>query len=318
VIWPVLAILLCVLVEGFFSGSEIGFYSVNRLRLRSRVEAGWPGAAVLERLLDRPDATMMTTLIGTNLMVYAASALATALLGMLPHAEFLATLALTPVIFVVGEMIPKDLFHRQADTLMYYLAGPLDALRLLLSPITNALSWLIRLFVKPRPGQRGVMFSRAALREWLAEGRREGVLSDYQHDLSANVMDLLQKDVSAAMTPLDAAHMVKAELSGDALRTALREPGHSRLPVYEGARENIVGILHTLDYICCPRLDVTARSLVRDAVKVGRRSGIQAVLVTLQRERQQMAVVVDEEGRPAGVVTVKDLVEEIVGELEDF
>lgn len=317
--WVILVIVVCVLMEGLFSGAEIGFYSVNRLRLRSRVQGGWRGAAVLQTLLDQPDATMITTLLGTNVMVYGASALATDLLSSHEHPELLATLLMTPVILIFGEMIPKDIFHRKADVLMYALARPINVLRVVLSPVTGALRWLVSLVSRGIPAERrDAIFSRAALREWIAESRHEGVLSDYQHALSANVMDLLKKTVLSAMIPLDQTTMIPADLAGDDLRRALREAGHSRLPVFRGSRKNIVGILHALDYICSPEKEASAAGLAHRAVEIRPRGGIHAALIALQAKREHMAIVVNRQGKPTGIVTIKDLVEEIVGELQDF
>ncbi|MFH1730479.1 MAG: CNNM domain-containing protein [Planctomycetota bacterium] len=317
--WIIAAIIVCVLMEGLFSGAEIGFYSVNRLRLRSRVEAKLRRSAVLRKLVDRPDTTMMTTLIGTNVMVYAASALATGLFSGSRSPELLATLVMTPVIFVFGEMIPKDIFHRRADSLMYFLAGPIDALRFLVWPVTAVLRGLVWLVTGGKSAeQSGAAFSRAALVEWIAEGKREGVLTDYQHALSANVMGLMKKRVSSAMIPMGEATVLSADLAGEELRDAVKHAGRSRLPVVSGPEMSIVGVLHTLDYIRAAEKNLPLGDLVRRAVEVKHTDGITSVLVALQRARGQMAIVLDDAGRPAGVVTVKDLVEEIVGELQDF
>ena len=317
--WIIAAIIVCVLMEGLFSGAEIGFYSVNRLRLRSRVEAKSRRAAVLRKLVNRPDTTMMTTLIGTNTMVYAASALATGLFGNFQNPALISALVLTPVIFVFGEMIPKDIFHRRADSLMYYLAGPIDALRLLVWPVTTVLRGLVWLVTGGKSvEQSGAALSRAALAEWIAEGKREGVLTDYQQALSANVMGLMKKRVSAAMIPIGEATVLSAGLDGPELRNAVRQARHSRLPVVSGPEMSIVGILHTLDYIRAEKSGTSLGELVRPALDVRHNDGITAVLVALQRARGQMAIVLDDADRPVGIVTVKDLVEEIVGELQDF
>ncbi len=317
-IWILIAIGVCLLTEAFFSGAEIGFYSVNRLRLQSRVEDGSRRAAVLQKLLDTPDTTMMTTLVGTNLMVYAASALATESLAGFRSPELLATLVLTPVIFVFGEMIPKDIFHRRADTLMYRIAGTIDALRLIVRPVTGALQALVLLLTGGRlRGQRGALFSRAALCEWIAEGQREGVLTGYQQALSANVMAVMERSVSTVMVPFEAATVLPADLAGEELAAAIRGAGRSRLPVVSGPEMSIVGVLHTLDYICAGD-GASLADLVRPAVEVKHDDGVTSVLVSLRRARGQMAIVTDDGGRPVGVVTVKDLVEEIVGELQDF
>ncbi len=318
-IWVISAFAVYVLLSGLFSGSEIALYSVNRLRLRSRVEAGWRGAHVLHGLLEKPDTTVMAILIGNNITIYAVSALATELLGAHQHAELLAALLVTPIIFTFGEMLPKDFFRRKADAVMYSLAGPLDALRFLFLPVVVVLRALASLVTRFLPAeQRGTVFSRAALREWLAEGHREGALSGYQHTLAANVMGLLKTAVSSAMVPLNATTTLRAELAGDDLNNAVKQASHSRLPVFSGPEKRIVGILHTLDYICLAEQNPSAGELVREAVKVKHTDGITAVLFTLQRERQQMAIVINDEDEPIGIVTVKDLVEEIVGELKDF
>ncbi len=318
-IWILAGIALCVLAEGFFSGSETAFYTVNRLRLRSRVEAGWPGAVTLQRLLDRANITIMTTLIGTNTMVYAASALATELLRERRHAGLLATLIMAPIAFLFGEMIPKDIYRRRADTLMYRLARPIDICRILVSPILLVLRGLVAIVTHPVPAeQRGTALSRAALREWIAEGTREGVLSGYQQALAGNVMDLLQKKVSSVMIPLSKTVTVPATLSGSELRQALLPPGHSRLPVVDPQSKTIIGILHVLDYICAQSPNPSARALAHEAVHVKHSDGVTAVLVALQRRRQHVAIVDDDRAKPVGIVTVKDLVEEIVGELREF
>ena len=132
------------------------------------------------------------------------------------------------------------------------------------------------------------------------------------------MMGLLKKETLAAMIPLERVEMVPADIAGDELREALSASGHSRLPVYSGPSKNIIGILHALDYIRAGDQGLTAADLARDVVEVKPRDGVHAVLVALQRARQQMAVVVNRNGRPSGIVTVKDLVEEIVGELQDF
>ncbi len=317
--WVIVAIAICVIIEGLSSGSEIGFYSVNRLRLRSRLEANWRGAGALKKLMDRPDETIMTTLIATNLMVYLASALATELLSVTHRPELYATAIMTPVIFVFGEMLPKDLFRRHADVLMYRLAGPIDALRTLFWPVIFVLQLITDLATRRLPRERRALpLTRTALAEWIAEGRREGQLSEYQQVLSSNVMALLRKDISVAMIPLNDVDMIPAELAGDELGRALRRAKHSRLPVYEGDRENVVGVLHTMDYICAHTEDRTARDLAREPVVVPQTDGVQAALVKLQKKRQLMAIVSDGQGHCHGIVTMKDLVEEIVGELEEF
>jgi len=319
VFYPILMIAICIVVEGFFSGAETGFYTINRLRLRSRVEAGSRRAAVLQSLFDQPDRTVMTTLLGTNIMVYMATSLAARLLSFHDRAELLATFIMTPVIFVFGEMIPKDLFRRNADSLMYLLAGPLDAIRFLLTPVTAVLGGIVSAATWKLPReQRGTALSGAALREWIEEGRREGVLTETQLAMSGNVMALLEKKVSAAMLPLAAVKMIDVHLSGAALRAAVKEAAHSRLPVFDAAPDNIIGTLHVLDYLRTEPQGPPLSTILRPVFKVNQTEGVTAVLLALQRQRLHLAVVVDDAQKAVGIVTVKDLVEEVVGELQDF
>ncbi|MFO7899893.1 MAG: CNNM domain-containing protein [Planctomycetota bacterium] len=316
--WGILAIAVYLALSGLFSGSEIGLYSVNRLRLRSRVEGGQPQARILRDLIDRSESTITAILVCNNITIYAVTAIATELLGARTHPELMATLLMTPVIFLFGEMAPKEIFRSNADVIMYRLAGPLDALRVLLLPVTAGLQGLARLVTGGLHGRRRRQrLSRAWLRQCIAEGRREGVLSAYQHRLTANVMRLPGTSAGQAMTPLRHVEMIEADAAGADLGETLRRARHSRLPVYQGSPERVRGVLHAMDYATADGRR-PAQELARAPVTVGTDDAVTAALVTLQRGHQQMAVVTDPLGRAAGVVTVKDLVEEIVGELDAF
>ncbi|MFW6158447.1 MAG: hemolysin family protein [Planctomycetota bacterium] len=317
-IWGILAIAIYLALSGLFSGSEIGLYSVNRLRLRSRAEAGQPQALVLRDLIGRSEPTITAILVCNNITIYAATAIATELLGAHAHPELMATLLMTPVIFLFGEMVPKEIFRSNADGVMYRLAGPLDALRVLLLPVTAGLQALARLVTGGLDSRRRRQrLSRAWLRQCIAEGRREGVLSAYQHRLTANVMRLSETSAGQAMIPLRDVEMIEADTTGANLEGTLRRARHSRLPVYQESPERVYGVLHAMDYATAdgPR---PAHELAREPVTVGADDAVTAALLTLQQAHQQMAVVTDPLGRAAGVVTVKDLVEEIVGELDAF
>lgn len=317
----IFAIALFVILEGFFSGSELALCSLNRVRLQSRVESGWPGAKLVQRLLDRQDTTIMTTLIGTNLMVYASSALCTNLYDSagFSRPQVLTTLTMTPIIFLFGEMLPKDICYRNADFISYRVAKFLYGVKIIFMPLIMILEVIVHFFTRRAPAeQRSVALSRSALREWVAEGTREGVISPYQNILFANVMELFRRQIDSTMIPLNKAIMVRTDSSGEILRLMILTGGKSRLPVFDQKTKRVVGILNSLDLIFSKSPDVTAGELARPSVIVKASDSVTSGLLTLQKARQHMAIVEDNEGKTVGIVTIKDLVEEVFGELQEF
>jgi len=312
-------VLLTLLWASFFTGSEMGAYCVNRIRLRFRAQLGSPGARTLERLLSDREMLVSTTLAGTNLGHYAGTALCTAVFSRLDHAyaELWSTLLLAPVILVFAELIPKTVFAAHANHVMLRAAPVLRAATFLLWPVVLVLKGIMLGFdsVFGRAEPQGVgRISLPRLRHFLEEGAHDGVLSPEQDRMARNIMHLERIRLRDVMVPLHHVAALPETATGEDVLQRARRHTYSRLPVYAGARTNIVGILGLVGYL----LDGAGRpvrEVMRPPLKISQDTPMGDALLTMRRAREPMAVVVDAAGRAVGIATIKDLVEEIVGEL---
>jgi len=311
---------VCIVASGFFSGSETGMYCFNRMRVRFRAEQGQRGAVILQRLASDLEHVLATILVGNNLTIYCAAAAVTGALGErdVAQPELLATIILTPLCFLLAELLPKDLFERKREALMCPLAPVLLFFTWLLWPIVAPLRALIRLLLSSfhRPREEGdVLFSRQGLTFSLADASGLGTLSAAQRRMAHNIMQVEKMTVADVFRPLDAAQTVSVEMRPEELLDLLRQRPYSRVPVYDANRERIVGIVNVFDVVCGGDLGETLQPYVKPAMQLDRRTLLYEALLRLRAARQKMAVVVD--GRqPIGIVTVNDLVHQSIGRLE--
>lgn len=322
VLWSVL--LLAVLCGWFFAGAETGIYSLNRVRLRVAAEHNRPGARRLAALMQRPEDLVITTLLGTNLADYIVIACISALLLRAAVAEHLvelyATLIATPLVLVFCGILPKDWFRREADRLMYAFAAPL-AVCLWLAR-TSGLAWLLRSIahkLSQRVAARGVMeeelLPRAQTLRLLREGAAWGELTLLQRDLMERVMNISKTAVAAVMIPRERAALVPLHTARDDFLRISRMCHFSRLPVYARDPRRIVGIIYVYDVLtdAQPR---PPREYVRPALRLPANLPVSAALLRMQQARQTMAIVEDPGGHCLGILTIKDLAEEIIGDVE--
>ena len=317
-----LGIIAMAVVEAFFSGMETGVYRLNRIRLRHRAEQGRPDAVRISRLIRNPQALVCTTLAGTNLSVYVSTAICTAMMvGLVgdDYAELAATLVLAPLLLVFAEALPKSMFQAHANVLVYKLSWLLQVGAWVLLPISTLLrgvTWVSTQIFGQAPA-RPWSLSEERLRYFLTEGAREGVLSPQQDAMARNIMALATVKVQQVMIPEEGVKMVPIDASLEDLRRAAAEHPHTRLPVYEADRHRVIGAVNLIDFVCAEG-EPSVAELVRPLPRVSAERTIDEALVQLQKRRQVMSVVADSEGRAIGIVTMKDLVEEVAGELYEW
>lgn len=320
----VIGALAAVAMSAFFSGTETGVYCLNRVRLRVRADQNDARARRLASLVERPQELVITTLLGANVAEYLATVCVTALLLHAAAAQSLAeiytTAILTPVILVFGGVMPKDWFRRESDRLMYPLALPLTwcqraarwtGLVWVLGRLTHG---LIRWIDPLRLGADEDLLPRARMRRLLSEGAASGGLSRFQRDTLERVMNISRVRLADVMVPRGRAVIVPVETSrADLLRIA-RMAHFSRLPVYRDDRRRIVGIVNVYHVLTDDEGKPIADH-VQEATFLQATETVPAALVKMQQARQVMAIVTDPAGNCLGLFTMKDLVEEIVGEL---
>ncbi len=321
----VLGLLGAIVLSGFFSGSETGVYCLNRVRLRVESEEGNTAARRLEQYMRRPEDLVITTLLGTNVADYLATACATAILlqatvgqGL---AEVYATAIVTPLILVFGGIIPKDWFRREANRLMLALTWPLlGCLRLaqglgivaLLRRLTHA---LVRRIDPEHAENESSLLPRARTMRLLREGAAHGELSLMQRDLIERVLNLSDVRVGQVMVPLKHAVQVERDVARHEFIEVARRATYSRVPVWDPGAQKMIGIIDVYDVLNDDERRPVLEHL-REPLVLRAHMSVAAALLALQRSRATMAVVQDRTSRCVGILTVKDLVEEIVGDLE--
>jgi len=312
---PTIALMaLCFVLEGFFSGSEIALVSADRLKLQSDAKEGHRGATLALAMLDQPAWTLGTCLVGTNLCTIAAATLAASMVTHhfnLPAAA--AVLLVFPFTLTIGEMLPKAIFQHHADRIVPYVVFPLRAVGMALSPALFVLAGLNRL-LGAEEQRSGITKEELRL---LLDGARRGDLTANDRQLIRRVLEFGEARVEDAMVPL--IQVVAIPVTATIAQAARRmtESGHSRLPIYRDRVDQITGIVLHQDIFAADDWSVLAADVAHPPLFVPETKPVDELLAQMRNERQRMAIAVDEYGGAAGIITVEDLLEEIVGEIED-
>jgi CBS domain containing-hemolysin-like protein len=308
-------VLACVVVQGFFSGSEIALVSSDRIRLQAAAKAGHRGAAVALELLQNPARMLGTCLLGTNLSLITATTVATAAVTeQLQLPATAAALFVVPLTLTLGEMVPKAVYQHHADRVAPVVAGPLRLVAWLAAPALFVLERASRVIGHADEGQG---MAREELRLLLDGAQVAADISPTDRQLLQRVLTFSEASVEDLMVPLiDTIGVPEdAPLAESARR--MTESGHSRLPVYRGRVDRIVGIVLHQDLLAAPDWAAPTSAVARAPLFVPETKKADQLLVDMRRNRQRMAVAVDEYGGAVGIITIEDLVEEIVGQIED-
>jgi len=313
-------------IAALANGMETGLYRVNRVRLRLEAARGNRRARTLMELLADLRGQIIVCLIFYNGGTYLATIMVTTLVQAAGWAEssvgveVVATAILTPLLFVFADVTPKNVFATEANRLAYPLAVPMRwagrTLRALgVIPVLGLVSDLVlRIARRGRKQEANPFTPRQRLRALIREGLAEGVITGYQDELAEKVLALRDRTVRDVMIPMRHVAAVPVGVTHSRFARELARHSYSRLPVYEKHRGNVVGIVHIHDVLARDKFDVAA-AMHRDVVRLPADTTVAAAMVRMRRSRAAMAVVTDDRGRAVGIVTIKDLVEEIVGDL---
>jgi putative hemolysin len=314
---------LALAAVALFSAFEAALASLSRIRLRYWVGKRLSGAP-REELLERPERLITTTFVGANLARVALGAAASALLlaaarwpAEHPVGGALAVVALLIVpAVVVGEVLPRAAVAENPARLLPLLVGSGRLLAVLFRPYTllveGAAALVFRALRLPRGGDRA--FTRDSVEALLREGEREGVVEAHEREIIGGVLSLGDTTVGEVMTPREQVVTVSLGERRETLARRIWETGFSRFPVVDGSPENVVGIVHAVDVLIARDAE---RLRLRPTLFVPASTPGHELLYAMRRQRTQLAVVLDDAGAFAGIVTMEDLVEELVGEIRD-
>ncbi len=302
--------------QGFFSGSEMALISANRARLQARADEGHVGAQQAVALLLHEERLLGTCLIGTNICLISGTVTfrrAAQLSGL--SNELLITLLFVPVALLVGEALPKVVYRHHADTLAPLLARPITLVARAFSPALWVVEGWATHLKRLAQSDGGETIRREDIVSLLADG--SGTIDPGDRELIRNLLGTADQTVDQCMTPLVHIKTLPEEATtADAIALAL-QTGFSRLPVYRDRVDNIIGHVEARDLLVAPRDDIPVVQLLRPVSIVPESKRVDALLREMRDERSPLRVVVDEYGGSVGIVTLEDLLEEILGEIED-
>ncbi len=320
---PVTLLIFLIGASAFFSASETALMSLTPLRIRHMIEEKRKHAKVVSRLAEDPPRLLGAILVGNNLVNIGASAIATALaIDLFGDVGIsIATALMTVVVLIFAEITPKSLAAEKAESVSLRVARPILYFTKFFTPLvwllTRITGLLVRLLGGHNDGNVSVITERE-LKTMIDVGHEEGVLEGQERQMIQNVFRFADSRVREVMIPRTDAVMLSDDATYAEAMTLFREEGYSRLPVYGEHLDEILGVLHVKDLLFCK--DPQQFQVPGEMKPVFFTYEFQrtlAVLEEMKKERVRLAVVLDEYGGTVGIVTMEDLVEEIVGELAD-
>lgn len=320
-----LAILaVCTAASGFFSGSETALIGISRERVHQLAEDSESGRK-LERLIAEPERMLSTLLVANNAVNVLSASVATILFISLvgdAWGPWIATLVMTAVLLIFGEITPKTIAARHPEAFSLTVAPTIWNLSIVLAPVASFFSaitrWLLRLLrVSGTASGDGV--TEDDIRALAALGERGGHIEEAEREIIDALFHLDDRSVREVMTPRLDIVTLSTPLTADDIRRAVSATGHSRFPVTSGELDDLLGVIHVKDLLQNPEYEDShdLTRLIRTPNYVPETMSILDTLSAMRSSRYGMAVVVDEHGGVEGVVTIKDLVAELVGELQD-
>lgn len=318
IIPTLIIMLICLLLEGFFSGAEIAVVSADQMKLRHWAGKGSRGAKLALEMLKKPEWILSTTLVGTNIMVVTNTTLATALMIRLFGEQYswLAIVFLAPLIWIFGEVVPKSIFQHRADTITPRAIFVLRFASYLFYPLLIVFTFFARMLNRFSGDTDQSPF---ILREEIITMLQMSTKGDIQHvekDMIRRVLDFSETTAQNVMVPLiDVEGIDRGVSCGEAVRFAA-EKSHVRLPVYEERVDRLIGVLNALELLGVAP-DQPIEPYIRQVRYVPGSMGVKKLLMDLRQDGDTVAVVVDEYGGAEGLVTIEDIMEEVVEEMED-
>lgn len=327
-----ITLIILIALSAFFSSAETAFTTVNKIRIRTFEEEGRPNASLIRKIVEEPQKLLSAILIGNNIVNLSASSLATTMVSRimtnlgLEHqtatAIGLTTGALTLIVLIFGEITPKNIATKAAERICFIYIKPIYFLTVLFTPliyIMNKISFgLMKLLGMKYTGKERIMTENELL-TIIDVSHEEGVLESEEKEMITNVVDFGDSIAKDVMVPRIDMVSVPVDISYDALRHAFKEDMYSRLPVYEETKDNVIGIVTLKDFFKYEGNKDTFKitELLREPYFTYEYQKTSDLLIQMRENSINISIVLDEYGATAGIITLEDLIEEIVGEIRD-
>ncbi|ECX4399782.1 hemolysin family protein [Listeria monocytogenes] len=335
IILQLILIVVLTMLNAFFASAEMALVSLNKNRVKSQAETGDKKAVMLAKLVDDPSKFLATIQVGITLAGFfssasAATSIATRLESVFGGSSFakelsiiVVTIVLSYITLVFGELYPKRLALQKSEKIARVSVRPIMAVGVVLRPFVKFLSFSTDILVKLTRMEKNTdneKMTREEMQLLIETGRRDGVIEVEELQMLRGVFEMDNKYAREVMVPRTDAFMIDAETESEELCDALLSENFSRVPVFTGDQDSVLGILHMKDFFAEARKsgfeNIDVKALLKDAYFAQETMFIDDLLKNMQRTRNQMAILMDEYGGVAGIVTVEDLLEEIVGEID--
>ena len=325
--WPVTIILLLVLtiISFIFSASETAVIALSRIRLRHMISRGIKRAQTIQRLISKMDKFITAILVGNNFVNIAISAIITGSCIIsfgYKWGIIIATLISASFIVIICEITPKVIAIKHTERVALSIAPFMEVFIKIFAPIIAIFSWASNLIIKIlgiKPAKKSPLITEEELRLMIEMGKEEGFLSDEKGKMLHRIFEFGNIKAGEVMVPLGKMVSVSVKIAPEELLNVFVEEGHARLPVYKDSKDNIVGVIYARDllYILRDKGLFLLQDLIHEAYYVPAQMPVNELLKRFQVDHVQIAIIVDGLKRAIGLVTLEDLIEEIVGEIEE-
>ena len=317
------ALVILIILSSFFSSAETSFVSVNLIRIRSLAENGNRGAKRVLKITSDSSKMLSAILIGNNLVNISASSLATTITLRLwgNAAVSIATGLLTLVVLIFGEIAPKTIATTYAEKIALVYSGPIRALMVILTPFIIVINFISKGFLRImgfNPDKHKTSITEDELRTIVDVSREEGVIETDEHEMISNVFDFGESQAKDVMIPRIDMTSVSVDSTFDEIVEVFRKDKYTRLPVYEKSVDNVIGIINVKDLLLCEdKSTFSVRNILRKPYYTYEFKHISELMDELKKTSNNFTIVVDEYGSTVGMITLEDLLEEIVGDIRD-
>ncbi len=314
-----------IVFSAFFSLSETALLSVNKIRIRHLAETGNRQAKILIKLLENPELFLAAILIGNNIVNIGASVLATdAALGYFGQSGIaIATGLMTLFILVFGEVFPKTLASRNAEYIALHIANPINTVINILRPVVWFITTVVNSMILLLGGKERVkhpFVTEELIEMMLKVGEKEGTIEKHEREIISRVFDFTDEKAHGVMTPREKIVCIEESQTLETALALINESGHSRIPVYRNEFDNVTGMIYAKDLLKFRTIDLSKMKvfqILRPLIVVKAGRGIATILKELQQKKMNISVVVDNNMKVIGLISIEDILEELVGEIFD-
>ena len=323
IVFQAAAIVILIALSSFFSSAETAMTTVNKIRIQSLSEQGDKRAVILEKVISDAPKMLSAVLIGNNIVNMSVSSLMTTLtIKVLGNAYVgIATGVLTVLILIFGEITPKNMATIHAEKLALAYARVIYGLMVILTPvvfIVNKITAGVLILFRVDPNAKANAMTEHELRTLVNVGEKDGVIENEEKQMIYNVFDFGDSTAKDVMIPRIDMTFVDINSTYEELMNIFSEDMHTRFPVYEDNTDNVIGIINMKDLLIYPKdKPFSIRNILRDPYFTYEYKATADLMIEMRKASVNLAIVLDEYGATAGLVTLEDLLEEIVGEIRD-